>query len=485
MTVHESRLKIAHAAIAVLAADAPPAAAQPAPATPPAPAPATEQPPANREVTAADVAGAPLPGNESGLIYVQDRDSTARRALRGVLYVPKVLAEIVLAPFQVPVWAYDRYHLKDLYYRIFYNEDRTIGLIPTATYASELGFTAGLKFLMTDLAGQQESLWVSAQAGGAYQYAFQGYVDSGDRLGDHLLLSLYGEYVKRPKDIFYGIGNHGETDRPPFLVDPYTTEVTVKTRFRQRIERFVGSADWRIFDDLYLIGSNELADRHFSPATTGTPINQVFDTATLAGWPSTYYDYIEGALRYDTRGRYNLFEPAAFYSLGTLAELWGGRTFQFRDNPDYYRYGLNLQHFFRLGESPRVIMLRYRGEGVTGSEFDVPFAMLPVLGGPLSMRGYPPERFRDRIAMFGTLEYSWDLSNYVASALFTDVGRVYHSLDDVTYKNMRAGFGIALRFYGENSFWLDISLATSVNGGVQLTATFDPIYFIRPRVRRR
>lgn len=479
MNVHAFRLKIAHAVMAVLAATAPPAAAQPAPA------PAAEQPPANRELTAADVAGAPPPGGESGRLDVEDRDSTARRALRGVLYVPKVVVEIVLAPFQLPVWAYDHYHLKERYYRLFYNEDRTIGLIPTATYASELGFTAGLKFLDTDLVGQQEYLWASAQAGGAYQYAFAGYVDSGDRLGDHLLLSLFGEYVKRPKDIFYGIGNHSTTEQPPFPVDPYTTEVTVRTRFRQRIKRFVGSIDWRIFDDLHLVSANELADRAFSPATTGTPINDVFNTATLAGWPSTYYFYAEGALRYDTRGRYNLFEPAPFYSLGTLAELWGGRTFQFNDDPDYYRYGLNLQHFFRLGASPRVIMLRYRGEGVTGSEFDVPFAMLPLLGGPLSLRGYAPQRFRDRVAMFGTVEYTWDLSYYVAAALFADVGRVYHSLDDLTYKNMRAGFGLSLRFFGENSFWLDASLATSVDGGVQGTVTFDPIYLIRPRVRRR
>src|SRR4051812_11263221 len=147
MIVQESRLKIAHAAIAVLAATAPPAAAQPAPA--PAPAPA-------------DLTGAPLPGDESGRIDAWDRDSTARRALRGVLYVPKVLVEIVLAPVQLPVWAYDRYHLSDLYYRIFYNEDRTIGLIPTASYATEFGFTVGAKFVATDLLGERENLWASA-----------------------------------------------------------------------------------------------------------------------------------------------------------------------------------------------------------------------------------------------------------------------------------------------------------------------------------
>ena len=113
-----------------------------------------------------------MPGNESGRLDVEDRDSTARRALRGVLYVPKVIVQIVLAPFQLPIWAYDRYHLKDLYYRVFYNEDRTIGLIPTASYATEFGFTVGAKLVLTDLAGERESLWASAQFGGTYQQDF-------------------------------------------------------------------------------------------------------------------------------------------------------------------------------------------------------------------------------------------------------------------------------------------------------------------------
>jgi outer membrane protein assembly factor BamA len=479
MIVQASRRKIARAAIAVLAATAPPAAAQPAPA------PAPAGPPASAEPTATDLAGAPQPGDESGRIDAWDRDSSARRALRGVLYVPKVLVEVVLAPVQVPVWAYDRYHLDELYYRVFYNEDRTIGLVPTASYATEFGFTVGAKFINTDLAGQGESLWATAQFGGSYQQAFQAYVDSGDRLGDHLLVSLFGAYEKHPKEIFYGIGNHDTTDEPPVPVDPYTTDVTVKTRFRQRIERFVGAIDWRMFDDLYLVSSHEVTDRHFSPATTGTPINEVFNTATLVGWPSTKYYYTELALRYDTRGRYNLFEPAPFFSRGTLVEAWGGFNHALNALPDYWRYGLNLQHFIRMAQSPRVVMLRFHGEAVSAGLDDVPFDMLPRLGGPRDLRGYTPDRFRDRIAWYGTVEYSWDLSFHVAAALFTDVGRVYRSFDDITYKHMRAGFGLALRFYGENSFWLDASLATSVDGGVQATASFDPVYFIRPRARRR
>ncbi|HEX3763735.1 MAG TPA: BamA/TamA family outer membrane protein [Kofleriaceae bacterium] len=479
MTVYESGLKIAHAAIVLLAATAPPVAAQPAPA----PAPDAAAP--RGELTATEVAGAPAPGEESGRIDVPDRDSAARRTARAVLYVPKVLVEIVLAPFQLPIWAYDRYHLRDLYYRTFYNEDRTIGLVPIATYETDFGFSVGARFLATDVAGENEQATVSAEFGGSYHQAFQGYMNSGDRLGDHVLLELYGEYQKRPRDIFYGIGNGDTTPRPPVPVDPYTTPVTLRTRFRQRIERIVGVINARLFDDLYLVSSNERGDRAYSPAHYGTPINEVFDTATLAGWPSTSYFYSELALRFDTRGRYNLFEPGPYLSVGTLAELWGGRNLRFNDNPDYWRYGLNLQHFIRLGEGPRVVALRFRGEGVSGSLTDVPFAQLPRLGGPRDLRGYTTDRFRDRVAAVGSAEYSWDLSYNVAAALFVDVGRVYSSIEDMTYHDLRCGFGLSLRFFSETSFWMDFTLASSVDGGVQVTASFDPVYLVRPRVRRR
>lgn len=479
MTVYESGLKIAHAAIALLAATAPPVAAQPAPAPPPD---ATGEP---GELTAADVAGAPVPGDESGRVDVPERDSTARRTARAVLWVPRKLVEIILAPFQLPIWAYDRYQLKDLYYWAFYNEDRTLGLVPIATYETDFGFSVGARLIANNVAGDNEQASLSAQFGGAYHQAYQGYLNSGDRLGDRVQLELYGEYEKRPRDIFYGIGNVSTTTRPAMPVDPYVVPVAYETRFRQRIERIAGVINARLFGDLYLASSNERGDRAFSPATYGTPIDEVFKTSTLVGWPSTSYFYSELALRFDTRGRYNLFEPAPFLSVGTLAELWGGRTLWFDGNPDFWRYGLNLQHFIRIGEGPRVIALRFRGEGVSGSLADVPFAMLPRLGGPRDLRGYTTDRFRDRVAAVGSVEYNWDLAYNIAAALFVDVGRVYSSIEDMTYHDLRCGFGVSLRFFSETSFWLDLSLASSVNGGVQVTASFDPVYLIKSRVRRR
>jgi len=95
--------------------------------------------------TAATVADAPRPGQESGRAdEVDPGDSAARIAARGVLFVPKVAVDVVLSPVRGLVWANDRYKLEDLYWRVFFNDARTVGLYPTATFQSGLPFFASI-----------------------------------------------------------------------------------------------------------------------------------------------------------------------------------------------------------------------------------------------------------------------------------------------------------------------------------------------------
>ena len=128
----------------------------------PEPAPAQPQP------TAKDVEGAPRPGDESGrLDRVDDgRDwHVARWIARGALFVPKLAVEIGFAPVRGALWADDRYQLEDLYFRTFYNEDRTIGIVPTATYTTGLGGGVGAHFFDTNTFGEQEHASVAGDGG--------------------------------------------------------------------------------------------------------------------------------------------------------------------------------------------------------------------------------------------------------------------------------------------------------------------------------
>src|SRR3954471_6856330 len=84
---------------------------------------APRQNPPGRELTAADVRTAPLPGQEGGQLEPDPGDSTLRLIGRGILFVPKLAIEIALSPIRGAIWAEDRYRLEDAYYRVFYSAD--------------------------------------------------------------------------------------------------------------------------------------------------------------------------------------------------------------------------------------------------------------------------------------------------------------------------------------------------------------------------
>src|SRR5213078_3680983 len=192
------------AVLAALAAAARVASAQtPEPAGQPEAAPGQPEPTTaasqRREMTAADVAGAPVAGDESGRTDPVDDDSVARQGLRGALFVPKVAVNLALSPARLSAWAYDRYHLDELYYRVFFNDARTIGVIPSASFTSGFGINAGARFVDRDLFGAREQLTIAAGIGGRYQQVYKVAVQSGDRLG-RVAVELDGQYELRPKD---------------------------------------------------------------------------------------------------------------------------------------------------------------------------------------------------------------------------------------------------------------------------------------------
>jgi hypothetical protein len=440
----------------------------------------------NREPTAADVTGAPLPGNESGRIDPNDSsDSGLRRALRGALFLPKLGVDLALSPARLSVWAYDRYHLDALYYRVFYNDARTIGLVPTASFDSGFGISAGAHFMDRDLLGEHEHLSIEAASGGRYHGVIKAALRSGDRLGNQLAIELDGQYELRPKDPFYGIGNHGDSVSPVAPIDPTIDPTAVETRYRERLARIAGVIDVRVVDGFHLRSSSELTERRFSPSDTGVPIDTVYAPMALVGYGGVRYVYSELEARFDTRRNANEYEPQPFHAVGSLAAVFGGRIHRLDDARDYWRYGVDLQHFIRLAEGPRVLALRFHGEAVSGALADVPFTELPQLGGLDDLRGYPTDRFRDRVAAFGSIDYAWDLSSWLSARTFVDAGRVFGSLNDVGVDHLRVGYGVALEGHSSRSFVVLGALSSSIDGGLFLNLSFNPLFTIDERVRRR
>jgi hypothetical protein len=428
------------------------------------------------EPTASDVEGQPVPGQESGRLDSDDGDSTARKLGRGALWLPKMAVEAAFAPVRAGVWAYGRYHLYDRALALFFNDDRTLGLYPVAQLESQYGINVGARFLARDLAGEREHLSLHAGAGGRFRQIASAKLRSGNRFGSHVGLELDTEFERRPKDAFYGLGNTNDGSVVPGVVE---------ARFREQLLRAAATADFRLVANLHVRFAGALADFELGRSEQGPPIDELYPMDVMVGFGGVRHGYGELELRWDSRRSTTFWDLPAMHTTGWLVAGYAGRVTALDAGADYWRFGADLQRFVRLGSGSRVIAGRLYGETVTGSLDEVPFTQLPRLGGKTLLRGYPLDRFRDRAATMGSVEYFWDLSRFISASTFVDVGRVFPSLPDVSSKDLRVGYGLSLQAYTTNTFLLRASLASSIDGGVFLDLAFDPVFELDPRVERR
>lgn len=445
-------------------------------------------PAAGRDLTAADVAADPVPGFESGRVDRDDGDSTWRQIGRGALFVPRLAVDAVLSPFRAGLWVNERYHVGDWYNRIFYNDAQTIGLYPTVAVDTTLGVTLGARFIDKDLFGDSEQLGLQATAGSRYRQVYSASLGTGKRLGERFSMELDAGYERRPHDAFYGIGNGDLVTAPPAMpgpIDPRVDATAIEAYYRQYRTRVALTGDLRTWRKLHVRAAAAVSEVQFGGPDQGTPITTLYDPRGLVGLGGIEYGYGELELRWDTRRNATIWEPVSVRSAGSLAAVFAGRMHRLDDGPDFWRYGLDLMKFVRLTEGPRLLIAHVHAEGVTGSRDQVPFTELPALGGPIYMRGYALDQFRDRVAAFGSLAYEWDLSQWFAARLFTDVGRVYPSLDELSLHDLRVGYGLALEAHSVEAFTMEASVGSSIDGGLFLNLSFNPVYDIAERVRHR
>jgi hypothetical protein len=445
----------------------PPAA--PAAAPPPDPTAAASGAPS--VPTAADVAGAPLPGDESGRVdRIDPGDGAGRHLGRGILFLPRAVFVVVFAPFRGAVWALERYQLQERTKQIFFNDEGTIGLYPTARIESGFGLNVGGRFVDRDLVGEGEKLSLAAGIGGRYSQIYHASLGSGRRLGQRVSLQIDGEYEQRPKDRFYGVGNLDDAEL---------------ARFRQRIARVAAVLDVRTVGPLRALVSTAIKDVEFDRSETGEPIDEIYPPEALIGFEGIRHAYGELEVRWDTRRPATPWQPQAIFSAGWMAAAFAGRARALDGGASFWRVGADVQHFVALGDGPRVLAARLHVEAVDEASDEIAFSELPRLGGKTYLRGYPADRFRDRVATVATVEYQWDLTRIVSASLFVDAGRVSREVPDLDPDQLRVGYGVALEGHTNRSFLVRAMLASSIDGGVFLDIAFDPVFDLEARTVRR
>lgn len=407
--------------------------------------------PADEIHTAREVANAPKPGDESGRLDAEAGDSALRVAARGVLFVPKLALTIATTPIHGLVWAEERFTSPGAPGR----RSTAISVSPIASYETGFGASVGARVVDPDLAGARAAL--QAAIGFGYRVRARAAIDSDDHIAG-VRLGLATGYERIPDLPFYGIGN----------------AATGSAQYELHQSRVSAFGDVALSHELHLVATATYAHVTTGMADSMPEIDQEFPG--LVGY-GTARDAIdpELELRWDDRAAASPFMPPGLHSAGSLARAFTGRVIELQSR-DFWHYGAELQHYWRLGSAPRTLGVRIYGEGVTGSTADLPFYDLPSLGGDLYLRGYTFDRFRDRLAAFTELQYRWLLSSYAAAYLFADAGRVYHAYDQLSLDSMRVGYGAGLTLMtGGGHFLADGMIGSSIDGGIVFGLSLTPV----------
>jgi outer membrane protein assembly factor BamA len=95
---------------------------------------------------------------------------------------------------------------------------------------------------------------------------------------------------------------------------------------------------------------------------------------------------------------------------------------------------------------------------------EIPFYLLPTLGGSNTLRGFADYRFRDRNLLLFNAEYRWPLFRAMDGALFYDAGTVAPSAQALSMQHMHTDYGAGVRLHMAKRTLVRVDVARSPEG---------------------
>lgn len=261
-------------------------------------------------------------------------------------------------------------------------------------------------------------------------------------------LSVLGGWREATQVGFYGIGPDTPNDAPTNyqFEQPYVSALLEVKPTRQY---------------LTLDGGVEYTRWSQGPGTGSNPsVETVYTPATLPGLGAEVtYLHTQGTVGFDWRTSPGYSRRGGYY---------GVRVHDYADSDS--RYGFNqvdweaIQHVPILREA---WVLSFHALARTTSDKDdqqIPFFMLPAVGGGSSLRGYSSWRFRDRNSLLLQAEWRIMVNRYLDTAFFYDAGKVAARSSDLDFNHLKDDFGFGVRFHGPFSTALRLEIAKSREG---------------------
>lgn len=265
-------------------------------------------------------------------------------------------------------------------------------------------------------------------------------------------LTLSGRYIDATDVKYYGIGNESSKDgRTYYGYSP----VSAGVRFDADLgKRFTAG------------GEISYLDATTSAGRTAPFTDALYGPADTPGVEFSQFGFVRSAARasFDWRRRLGYSGSGGVYR---------AQFDDFRDQ-DHGRYSFRSLEAEALQLIPVlranwVVMLRGLAT-ITDAEDgnDVPYFLMPSIGGGASVRGYPDFRFRDRNRLVMNAELRWTPARFMDMLLFYDAGRVAARRQDLDLDDLKTAYGAGLRLIGPRGYALRLEAARSREHRVRL-----------------
>ena len=327
--------------------------------------------------------------------------------------------------------------------------DKTLEPLPIISYDTDVGLGYGAKAFFLNHLGLNESfdiiLFNSTKGERWYRMVFS-IPDFELRQGKvyPYSLDLMIDYDKWIKNSYFGIGNNSKfEDREYYTREPLELSITASRGFTQT---FVGQLGMRF---------KSTRNFNFTNSTNQTSLINLPEEINpdKADFLSLFLN-----LRYDTRNSF--INP----SRGVVLQAEGEFSPKFSfSSTSFSRYGLTLQSYTKLFYPTTILALRFNYQNISGER--IPIQNLLSLGGNQTLRGYPQDRFLDKVAAVANAELRFPIFWRFGGVAGIDLGRVWSDNSKLSFSNWHISPNFGLRFYMETFIVrLDVGLSNETTG---------------------
>jgi surface antigen Omp85-like protein len=257
-------------------------------------------------------------------------------------------------------------------------------------------------------------------------------------------LSVIGGWREATQVGFYGTG----------------PDTSLDDRTNYLFQRPYGSALFTIFPArkiLMLRGGVEFTQWSQKPGEGSYPsVEERYTPATLPGLGAKVnYVHTQGTVGLDWRTSPEYSRRGAFL---------GATLHDYKDGDQ--QFGFQMAEYEGIAHVPILReswVLSFRGRVQTTfdkGEQQIPFFMLPALGGGSTLRAYSSWRFRDQNSLLLQGEWRIMVNRYLDLAFFYDAGKVAARRSDLDFDGLKDDYGVGLRFHGPLATPLRIELAS-------------------------